>query len=127
MDLFETFDTGSVTIAGKRTDIGRLAWNPHKEFPGVFLKNLVTADQTDRRFTCHLVRIEPGHAIGMHTHPASVELHEVVRGSGLCLTEQGEIPYVPGVMALLACSAPHEIRAGENGLCLFAKFVTAQA
>ena len=127
MDIFDAFDAGVVVIAGKRTDISRLPWNPHKDFAGVFLKNIVAADQTNGRFTCHLVRIEPNHAIGMHTHPASMELHEVIEGSGVCLTDQGEISYHPGTIALLTCNAPHEVRAGKDGLRLFAKFVTVQA
>ena len=127
MELFEQFDAGVVAALGKRRETSRLAWNPHKDFPGVFLKNVVTADQTDGLFTCHLVRIEPDHKIGLHTHPASIELHEVIQGSGVCLTEQEEIPYTPGTVALIACNAPHEVRAGKNGLSLFAKFITVPA
>ncbi|MCC8194682.1 MAG: hypothetical protein LIP28_08570, partial [Deltaproteobacteria bacterium] len=66
----------------------------------------------------------PGCAIGLHTHPSSVEVHEVVGGQGTCQTPDGEIPYTPGVMAILQQNAPHEVKAGKEGLCLLAKFVT---
>ncbi len=127
MDLFKQFENGTLVNAGLKKDVSACAWDKHKDFLGVSLKNLLTAEQTDGLFTCHLVRIEPNCKIGMHTHVASIELHEVIKGSGVCLTEQGEVPYVPGTMAVIACNAPHEVRAGEDGLCLFAKFVTVPA
>ena len=125
--FFNLFDNGNATISGETMNLGTLAWNRHKDFEGVYLKNVVTADKTGGAFTCHLVRIEPGKKIGMHTHPASIELHEVIFGDGTCVTEQGDIPYTPGSMAVLAANSPHEVRAGESGLCLFAKFIAVPA
>jgi len=127
MDLFEMFDAGAVMLAGKRTEISRLAWNPHKDFKGVFLKNVLSEDQTDGLLACKLVRIEPNRELGMHTHPDSMELHEVIAGGGVCITKHGETSYIPGTISLIARNAPHAVRAGENGLCFFAKFVTVRA
>lgn len=121
--LFQQFEGGKLVAAGRSVDVQELAWNPHPSFKGVSLKNVVTAEHTAGLLTCHLVRIAPECAIGMHTHPTSMEVHEVVQGSGVCLTEDGEIPYVPGTIAVLPHNAPHEVRAGGQGLCLFAKFV----
>lgn len=126
-DLFQQFDNGTLAGAGQEMNLGLCAWNKHKDFTGVSLKNLVTADQTSGMFTCHLVRIEPHHKIGLHTHPGSIELHEVIKGSGICLMDQGEIQYAPGVMAVIARNEAHEVRAGEEGLFLFAKFITVPA
>lgn len=126
-NTFAQFEKGSVTNGKGTKDIGLIPWNEHKDFPGVFLKNIVSGDETGALFTCHLVRIEPNSKIGLHTHPTSIELHEVVAGSGVCATECGEIAYTAGSMAVLACNAPHEVRAGRDGLCLFAKFITAPA
>lgn len=121
--LFGSFTNGFLDIRGKRRDVAPLPWGEHKNFSGVFLKNIVTADDTDGAFTCHLVRIEPGCAIGLHAHADSVELHEVVAGEGVCVTPEGEIPYTPGVMAIMPQHAPHEVKAGGEGLCLLAKFI----
>lgn len=121
--LFSVFDKGRATAGGETTELATLPWNAHKEFAGVYLKNVVMADKTGGRFTCHLVRIEPGKKIGMHAHPSSIELHEVIAGDGTCITEQGNIPYAPGSMAVLTMNSPHEVRAGESGLCLLAKFI----
>ena len=126
-DLFQQFECGILENAGQQTKIEHLEWARHKDFFGGFLKNVVTAERTAGLFTCHLVRIEPGCKIGMHTHPASIEIHEVIRGSGMCLTDNGEISYTPGTISILAHNAPHEVRAGNEGLCLFAKFITVPA
>ena len=126
-DLFQQFENGTLIHGGQKTNVSLCAWNKHKDFAGVSLKNVVTADQTTGLFTCHLVRIEPNCKIGLHTHPASIELHEIVTGEGVCLIGQEEVPYAPGTIAVIACNAPHEVRAGSGGLCLFAKFITVPA
>ena len=126
-NLFQQFENGTLAHGGQTTDVHLCAWNKHKDFAGVSLKTVVTADQTKGLFTCHLVRIEPNCTIGLHAHPASIELHEVITGNGVCLIEQEEVPYVPGTMAIIACNAPHEVRAGAERLCLFAKFITSPA
>lgn len=126
-DTFVHFENGNLSTGVETKNFADLPWNEHKNFSGVFLKNLVTEEQTDGRFTCHLVRIAPNGKIGLHAHPASIELHEVVAGSGVCATESGEIAYAPGSMAVLACNSPHEVRAGKDGLCLFAKFIAVPA
>ena len=96
--IFALFDHGTLAEQGCNTNIEALPWNRHKDFEGVYLKNIVTPEKTGGRFTCHLVRIEPGKKIGLHTHPTNIELHEVIEGQGYCLTEQGKIDYTPGSM-----------------------------
>lgn len=127
MDIFEQFEKGRITTSARTKEGASIPWNEHKDFPGVFLKNLVTGEQTNGLFTCHLVRIEPNGKIGLHAHPASIELHEVVAGSGTCVTQDEDIAYAPGSLTVLACNIPHEVRAGRDGLYLFAKFMTVPA
>ena len=126
-DLFACFAAGALSAAGEILSLEERPWIEHTDFKGVFLKHIVTAEQTKGLFTCHLVRIEPGMQIGLHTHPSSVELHEVIAGNGTCRTDQGETLYRPGSMAVLPEKSPHEVQAGEEGLCLFAKFITVPA
>jgi quercetin dioxygenase-like cupin family protein len=126
-DIFALFAEGTLAAGDKRIELAALPWRAHQQFAGVFLKDLVTRAETGGLFTCHLVRIEPGQAIGWHTHPDSIELHEVVGGEGMCRTEQGDIRYVPGTMGIMAARSKHKIDAGENGLFLLAKFVTVAA
>lgn len=122
--IFDNFVNGRLAAGEDAVAIQDIPWNEHKDFAGVFLKNIVTPEHSKGLLTCHLVRIDPGMKIGMHTHPTSIELHEVIVGEGKCLTEHGEIQYAPGQVAVLPENSPHEVQAGEKGLCLFAKFVT---
>ena len=126
-DISACFEYGVLAHGGSDTDIGSLPWNKHSDFTGVYLKNVLPADRTGGLFSCHLVLIEPLHAIGMHTHPASVELHEIIRGDGIYLNGGAEIAYRPGFLAVITENSPHEVRAGDKGLFLFAKFITVQA
>jgi quercetin dioxygenase-like cupin family protein len=121
--LFVTFDQGTVIHGAERVPAASLAWNAHKTFAGVSLKNLLTGEDTDAMLTCHLVRIEPNMSIGLHSHPDSLELHEVVAGSGVCAAGKNTVPYTPGTVSVIARNLPHAVHAGEDGLYLLAKFV----
>lgn len=125
-EIFSCFENGELAAPGGSVAVSARPWNAHKDFDGVFLKSIVTPEHTAGLFTCLLVRIEPGKKIGLHSHPDSVELHEVIAGTGTCLTGYGEIPYAPGRLAILPEKSPHEVRAGKDGLCLFAKFITVR-
>ena len=122
-DTFGFFEKGCLNIGTETKDTSSIPWNEHKKFSGVFLKDLISREETDGRLSCHLVRINPGCKIGLHTHSDSMELHEVISGNGACITERGNYLYEPGSMAMLACNEPHEVIAGETGLRLFAKFI----
>lgn len=124
--IFEQFEHGSLTVEQHQQNLSSLPWIEHKEFAGVFLKNIVSTQQTQGLLSCHLVRINPHGKIGLHAHPTQIELHEVVSGNGTCMTEHGAISYEPGSVTILAHGTAHEVQAGSKGLCLFAKFVTVQ-
>ncbi|MCL1825213.1 MAG: cupin domain-containing protein [Betaproteobacteria bacterium] len=121
--LFGTFDQGTVIHGTEHIPTASLVWSEHKNFAGVFLKNLIAGEDTGGLLSCHLVRIEPNMFIGLHSHPDSMELHEVVAGSGRCETQNGIFPYAPGTISVIPRNMPHEVHAGENGLYLLAKFV----
>lgn len=121
--LFSQFDNGML-LAGEATyALAEHPWQPHKEYPGVFLKTLVSAEHTGDLCTCHMVRIEPDHSILLHTHPASLELHEVIQGSGVCRMNAMATPYIPGTVGVIPANMPHEVQADKHGLVLFAKFI----
>ena len=122
--FFETFSKGMILCGAICTSAASLTWHAHKSFAGVFLKNLLTDECTDGMLSCHLVRIAPKMSIGLHSHPDSIELHEVIAGRGTCTTQDGMLPYAPGTISVIARDMPHEVHAGEDGLYLFAKFVS---
>lgn len=125
-DLFETFDKGGCLRRPEGTvSFGEIPWTRHQTFDGVELKHIVTAEETGGRFSFHLVRIAPGKAIGTHIHQTQLETHEVIAGDGICVSGGAGLAYGPGVVSILPQGLPHEVRAGERGLYLFAKFIPA--
>lgn len=126
MDLFERFDkSGALCLPEGTVAFGEIPWTRHQFFDGVELKHIVTAEETGGQFSFHLVRIAPGKAIGTHTHPTQLETHEVIAGTGVCVSGGGELAYAPGVVSILPKGLTHGVRAGDQGLCLFAKFIPA--
>jgi Uncharacterized conserved protein, contains double-stranded beta-helix domain len=104
-------------------DFTALPWRPHPAFAGVALKHLVVGEDSGGLFSYHLVRIDPGKAIGDHIHDPQLETHEVVAGRGVCLNGGERIEYAPGVISIFRPGTAHEVAAGEDGLLLFAKFI----
>ena len=92
---------------------------------GVELKHIITSERTDGQFSYHLVRIAPNKKIGNHIHKKQLETHEVISGTGVCVNDGVELPYEAGVISIFPISVPHEVIAGDDGLCLFAKFMPA--
>ena len=125
IDLFETFDNGSLRLPASSTEFAALPWAKHPVFDGVELKHIVTAKDTAGQFSYHLVRIAPNKKIENHIHKTQLETHEVIAGSGVCINDGAAISYDTGVISILPTGVPHEVTAGEDGLFLFAKFIPA--
>lgn len=126
MGTFDQFNNcGELKLPSGVTAFGEIPWQPNASFEGVELKHIVTASQTGGKFSFHLVRIKPGKRIGMHMHDPQLETHEVIEGSGKCSNDGAEITYRPGVISIFPAGIPHEVIAGDDGLCLFAKFIPA--
>jgi len=112
----------TITLTDQVRSSDALAWNPHAKFQGVALKHLITGSDTGGRLSIHHVRIDPGCAIGDHTHPGMVEIHDVISGAGTCVLEGREIPYSPGSMGVMPADRVHRVVAGEKGLLILATF-----
>lgn len=106
-------------------DAGAFAWNDHPSFAGVAMKHLLRGEDTGGAVSCHLVRVAPGKALLPHIHEGQWELHEVVAGSGTAMIDGADMDYAPGVAAVIPKGLRHGVRAGEQGLVLFAKFFPA--
>ena len=125
-DLFERFNTkGKLCLPGVTILFNDIPWSKHPTFDGVELKHIVTAQETEGQFSYHLVRIAPGKAIGNHIHQTQLETHEIIAGTGICINNGAELVYEPGVISILPMGLPHEVKAGADGLYLFAKFIPA--
>lgn len=123
--LFEAFNSGSLRLPTAAIEFADIPWCGHPTFEGVWLKHIVTAKDTDGQFSYSLVRIAPNKSIKNHIHEAQTETHEVIAGSGVCINNGAEIIYTIGTVSVMQAGIPHEVRAGADGLCLFAKFIPA--
>ena len=123
--VFEAFDTGRLVIPGKTKAFKDIPWSKHPTFAGVELKHILASGETGGAYSFHLVRIAPNKAILDHIHDPQLETHEVIAGSGVCINDGQEIKYEPGVISIMPSKVHHEVRAGEDGLYLFAKFMPA--
>ena len=103
----------------------RTPWSKYPTFKGVWLKHIITAKDTDGKFSYHLVRIAPDCSIGNHIHETQLETHEVIKGSGRCVNAGSTIPYEAGTVSIMQAGIAHEVHAGSEGLYLFAKFMPA--
>lgn len=123
IDVFESFNHGRLLFSCSERLFSNLPWNNHPTFAGVALKHLVTSNESNGMFSYHLVKIEPGHAIGDHIHDPQLETHEVIDGTGVCRNGELVNEYKPGVISIFPPRINHAVEAGNDGLLLFAKFI----
>ena len=125
-NLFEKFNEGGKLLLPDATvTFDAIPWSKHPASPGVELKHIITSERTDGEFSYHLVRIAPNKKIGNHIHEKQLETHEVISGTGVCVNDGVELSYEAGVISIFPIGVPHEVIAGDDGLCLFAKFMPA--
>ncbi len=124
-NVFASFDNGKLTVPGQTVSFRDIPWSKHPTFAGVELKHIVTSRETGGAYSFHLVRIAPDKAILDHIHDPQLETHEVIAGSGVCVNDGQEIAYAPGTISIMPPKVHHEVRAGADGLYLFAKFMPA--
>lgn len=123
--IAEKLAGGMVYGSDGSRDVSRCEWNSHPKFSGVYLKHVISAEQTDGLFSSHLVKVAPGCSLDTHVHADQLELHEVITGHGLCRLVDMELAYEPGKMAVIRKGEEHRVEAGENGLIIMAKFFPA--
>ena len=125
-NLFEKFNEGGKLLLKDATvTFDAIPWSKHPAFEGVELKHIITSERTNGQFSYHLVRIAPNKEIGNHIHEKQLETHEVISGTGVCVNDGVELPYETGIISIFPVGVPHEVIAGDDGLCLFAKFMPA--
>lgn len=125
-NLFEKFNEGGKLLLPDDTiTFDAIPWSKHPTFEGMELKHIITSERTDGHFSYHLVRIAPNKEIGSHIHEKQLETHEVISGTGVCVNDGVELPYETGVISIFPVGVSHEVIAGGDGLCLFAKFMPA--
>ena len=122
--IVEKFNLGKVVYQNKQIDIEKLEWSKNSN-KGVYLKHIIKGEDTDGKFSCHIVRIESGCEIGQHIHANNWELHEVIDGEGKCFLLDKEVDYSVGVISVIPQGIEHKVIAVNGDLYLFAKFIPA--
>lgn len=125
MNTFETFDCGKLITPAVTRSFEDIPWEKHPSFEGVELKHILTSRETGGFYSFHLVRIAPNCSIGSHIHETQLETHEIISGYGTCINDNLSIPYKPGIISVMPAGIPHEVKAGDEGLYIFAKFMPA--
>lgn len=116
----------SITTYVDRDDAaGKIPWNQHPKFKGVYLKHLIKGADTDGKLSCHMVKIDPNAILEEHIHENQWELHEVIEGEGQFLLDAKQTRYYPGCMGIIPMGTNHKVVAGKTGLVLLAKFFPA--
>lgn len=123
--IAHVMENGRIVVAGETMPVSERIWNEHPTYPGVYLKHLLTGEDTQGRFSSHLILVRQGCEIGLHAHEGKMELHEVLQGCGQCMLQGETIAYASGVASLIPADAPHRLLATDEDLYLLAKFVPA--
>ncbi len=116
---------GTIALLDKMIQAHNIDWVKHPTFEGVYLKHLIRGENTNGQLSCHMVKIDPGCTLEMHTHAEQWELHEVIGGTGHCTLDGSMLPYGAGQMTVIPCGTPHAVTAEHEGLVLLAKFFPA--
>ncbi len=116
---------GKIVIPEKDVDVAKLPWYEHPGFKGVFLKNLVTAEDTNGAFSCHVVKVKKGFDVGEHYHNAEWEFNEVLEGSGTFIINGKKFTCKPGFSYVTPPGIAHIVSAPDEDICLLAKFIPA--
>lgn len=125
MKIESRFENGKGHFITGEENFSELLFEPHKKFTGVALKHLVTGKETEGQLSCHLVRVEPFCCLESHTHPAHLEVHEVVAGEGTYIIDGRKYFYQPGSIGVIPMDVSHRVEAGQEGLYILATFSPA--
>ena len=124
-EVFKSFHNGMLRLPNSQKKFDDIPWSKHSTFEGVELKHLLTAKDTNGKFSYHLVRIAPNKSIKKHIHETQLETHEVIDGNGVCVNDGVSFDYQCGTISIFSAGVPHEVNAGNEGIYLFAKFFPA--
>jgi quercetin dioxygenase-like cupin family protein len=123
--VVELFAMGKIVIPEKAVDAAKLPWYEHPGFKGVFLKDLVTAEDTKGAFSCHIVKVTMGCEVGEHYHNAEWEFNEVLEGSGSFIINGKKFACKAGFSYATPPGVTHSVSAPGEDIYLLAKFVPA--
>ncbi len=96
-------------MAGKTIDSGTVAWTPHRNYQGVFIRPLVDA-QANPLATFSHVRIAPGSEITPHVHASSAETFFITAGRALCTLGDSTTEFQAGSLGFAPAGTKHGLK-----------------
>jgi quercetin dioxygenase-like cupin family protein len=126
-DISELFEQGALLYPDLEVRADEKPWYAPPVWNGVFLKDLVTGQETGGAFSYHLVRVRPNCEVADHDHETQWEWNVVLGGTGSFLIGGKEIPVTPGQTFVTPPRHHHTVSAGDSDLSLLAIFVPALA
>jgi quercetin dioxygenase-like cupin family protein len=124
-ETYKRFDSGKIVFPEKEIDASLVSWKKHPVFSGVFVKELVSAADTDGTFNCLLIKIEKGAEVSDHTHDTQWEFNEVLDGDGVFGFGDKKSACKPGDSYVNPPGISHSVAALKEDLYIFAKFIPA--
>ncbi|MDD4254006.1 MAG: cupin domain-containing protein [Methanofollis sp.] len=122
-NIAEVFENGAMLFPTHELEAKDAPWYQHPEWKGVFLKDLVLGNDTGDAFSYHLVRVQGGCEVGDHVHSDQWEWNAILRGSGVFVFDEKEIPFQPGYTFATPPGVRHMVSAGSEELMLLAVFI----
>ena len=124
-ETYRLFDSGKIVFPEKEIDATAIPWKKHPVFRGVFLKELVSAADTDGTFNCLLIKIEKGAEVSDHTHDTQWEFNEVLDGNGVFGFGDKKSACKSGDSYVNPPGVSHSVAAPMEDLYITAKFMPA--
>ena len=84
-------------------------WQEHARFPGIFMKNLLTAVENPFA-NVNVVRVPSGGIIGRHRHLQQFETVWVIRGDTILTLDQTEVYLKVGQIIAIPIGLEHALR-----------------
>lgn len=126
-DISEAFEQEAVLFPGLEIGAMEKPWDSYPAWNGVFLKDLVTGNETGGAFSYHLVRVSRNCEVADLDHETQWEWNAAIAGTGSFLHGR-EVPVVrPGQTFVAPPRTHHTVSAGSDELPLLALFVPALA
>ena len=124
-NISKLFEDGTVLLPDLEVRAAEKLWYAPPSWQGVFLKDLVTGNETAGAFSYHLMRVERTCEIPDHAHETQWSWNVVLAGTGLFVLGGREVPVEVGQTFITPPHVHHAVSAGDDELSLLAIFAPA--
>lgn len=120
----DAFEFGDIIMPDLKNEAVDIPWYSHPEWKGIFLKNLISSEETSGKFSYHIVKILDNCKVMDHTHEDQWELNFVLMGKGTFILDNVEYPIKQGQVFATPPGYHHDVSARDGDLSLVAVFIS---